>query len=116
MEGRYLANTHAITYLEWLWAFQLPVTLGNAAGGVFFVALVNWAQAVGAGRDVEVAERQTVVERVREAVVEKRAEHAARNLVHRNDVDQVEQKLDEKGERAHRIVRRALDEAGGDEE
>lgn len=122
VEGLYLANTHAITYLDWAWAFQLPVTLGNAAGGVVFVALVNWAQAVGTGRDVEVAERQKVVERVREAVLEKRAEDAARTLADRDDVDRVQEKLDEKGERAHRIVRHALDrrddrrEPGGEEE
>ncbi len=121
VEGLYLANTHAITYLDWAWAFQLPVTLGNAAGGVFFVALVNWAQAVGAGQDVEVAERQKVVERVREAVVEKQAEHAARNLVDGGNADEVQAKLDEKGERAHRMVRRALDgperaEPGGEQE
>ena len=114
VEGLYLANVHAITYLDWLWAFQLPVTLGNAVGGVVFVALVNWAQAVGAGRDVEVAERQRVVERVRQAVVDKRAEDAARHLMDHDDADAVEEKLEAKGEQAGRIVRRALDDGEAD--
>lgn len=56
VEVLYLAHRGTITYLSWFWEFQVPVTLGNIVGGVVFVALVNYAQAVGAGRDVERAE------------------------------------------------------------
>lgn len=108
VEGLYLANTHAITYLEWFRDFQLPVTLGNAVGGIVFVALVNYGQAVGAGSDVEVAERQRVVERVHEAVAEKRADAVAHRLVNNHDAGVVEQKLGRGGEVAGEIVDRAL--------
>lgn len=57
VEVLYLAHLGRIAYFDWAWHFQLPVTLGNIVGGVVFVALVNYAQAVGAGRDVEVARR-----------------------------------------------------------
>ncbi len=114
VEGLYLANIHAISYLDWLWAFQAPITLGNATGGVFFVALLNWAQAVGAGEDVEAAERHKIVERVEQKVIDQRAEDAARHLARRHDVEHVQEKLDEKGERAHEIVRDALQRAQED--
>lgn len=59
----YLAHVGEISYLDWLWHFQVPVTLGNAFGGIFFVALVNYAQVVGSGGDLERADR---VKRIRE--------------------------------------------------
>lgn len=64
VEVLYLAHRGSITYFGWFWDFQVPVTLGNIVGGVVFVALVNYAQAVGAGRDVERAELR---QRVRES-------------------------------------------------
>ncbi len=113
VEGLFLANSGAITYLEWLVNFQLPVTLGNAFGGVVFVALVNYGQAVGAGSDVAVAERQRVVERVHEAVAEKRAEAVAHDLVNRHDSGKVERKLGRGGESAGEIVDQAMRRTDG---
>lgn len=108
VEGLYLADTGVITYLEWFAHFQLPVTLGNAVGGIVFVALVNYGQAVGAGSDVAVAERQRVVERVHEAVADKRAQAAAQDLVDKNDSGRVEQKLGHGGDAAGEMVDRSL--------
>ncbi len=62
VEVLFLAHQGVITYLDWLLRFQIPVTLGNIAGGVVFVSLVNYAQVVGAGHDVEVAERREELE------------------------------------------------------
>lgn len=108
VEGLYLANTGAITYLEWFLNFQLPVTLGNAVGGIVFVALVNYGQAVGTGSDVSVAERQRVVERVHEAVAEKRADAAAHDLLNRHDSGRLEEQLGHGGEAAGEMVDRTL--------
>ena len=114
VEGLYLANTGVITYLEWLAHFQLPVTLGNAVGGIVFVALVNYGQAVGAGSDVAVAERQRVVERVHEAVVEKRADAVAHDLLSNHDAGRVERKLGHGGDAAGEIVDRAMQRTDAD--
>lgn len=65
VEVLYLAHLGQIGYFDWAWHFQVPVTLGNAVGGIVFVALVNYAQAVGAGQDVEMARR---LQRTREAM------------------------------------------------
>lgn len=64
-EVLYLAHTEAISYLDWLVHFQAPVTLGNIIGGVVFVALVNYGQAVGAGQDVDKAARMQEERRIR---------------------------------------------------
>lgn len=61
----YLAHVGEITYLDGLWHFQIPVTLGNALGGIIFVALVNYAQVVGAGGDLERAERVRQIRELR---------------------------------------------------
>lgn len=61
-EVLYLAHEKMISYLDWFARFQVPVTLGNIVGGVVFVALVNYAQVVGAGRDIERTELQRLKE------------------------------------------------------
>jgi len=72
-EVLYLAHTGTISYLDWFRDFQVPVTLGNLIGGVVFVALVNYGQAVGAGRDLERAElRQEREDSDRERVTTRR--------------------------------------------
>lgn len=109
VEGMYLANTGAISYVQWLGNFQLPVTLGNAIGGVVFVALVHWGQAVGRGRDIAVAERQQVVQRVHEHVQTAEAEAAAQELVRREPVEDVKERLGAGGHEARRMVDEALD-------
>ena len=40
----YLVFTGEATLLEYAWHFLAPATLGNTAGGVFLVALLNYAQ------------------------------------------------------------------------
>lgn len=75
VEVLYLAHLGLISYLDWAWHFQLPVTLGNIIGGVVFVALVNYAQVVGAGRDVEVARRMQRTGEAREATTRRAEEN-----------------------------------------
>ncbi len=67
VEVFYLAQRGVIDYADWLLHFQIPVTLGNIVGGVVFVALVNYGQSVGAGRDAERAERVQRFRELREA-------------------------------------------------
>lgn len=81
VEGLYLADRHVITYVYWLLEVQAPVTLGNAVGGIVFVALLNYAQVVGAGHDVEVAEAREKIEEVHEAEKEEVARRKARERV-----------------------------------
>lgn len=82
-ETLYLANRGIITYGHWLGHFQLPVTIGNAIGGVVFVALVNYAQVVGAGHDVEVAKQIEQERAAEEAASEAEAADAARGSASR---------------------------------
>ncbi len=114
VEGLYLANTGVITYVEWALSFQAPITLGNAVGGIVFVALVNWGQAVGAGSDVEVAERQQAVERVHDEVVRDRARVAARDLVAEEGPERVDRKLSSDHEASKDMVKEALRRSHGD--
>lgn len=67
VEVIYLAHRGLISYNDWIWHFQIPVTLGNIVGGVVFVALVNYGQVVGAGRDAERADRLQRFRELREA-------------------------------------------------
>ncbi|HEX6533521.1 MAG TPA: formate/nitrite transporter family protein [Gemmatimonadaceae bacterium] len=78
-EVLYLAGRGIIGYGDWFWRFQVPVTLGNAIGGVVFVSLVNYAQVRGSGEDVEVARR---IERER-AIKEKKEEAVAASKAQR---------------------------------
>lgn len=66
-EVLYLANRGLISYVDWALGFQVPVTLGNMVGGVVFVALVNYAQVVGTGADVAVAEFMEDIENIEAA-------------------------------------------------
>ncbi len=114
VEGLYLANTGVITYVQWALNFQAPVTLGNAVGGIVFVALVNWGQAVGAGSDVEIAQRQQAVERVHEEVVRDRARAAAREVVADEGARQVDRKLGSDHEASKEMVKDALRRSHGE--
>ncbi|MGH7482567.1 MAG: formate/nitrite transporter family protein [Longimicrobiales bacterium] len=67
VEILYLAHEDILSWRQWLLGFQVPVTLGNAVGGVVFVGLVNFGQAVGAGRDAERAERTRHIRELRRA-------------------------------------------------
>ncbi len=67
VEVIYLAHRGVIGYADWFAHFQIPVTLGNIVGGVVFVALVNYGQVVGAGRDAERADRTQRIRQIREA-------------------------------------------------
>lgn len=67
VEVIYLAHQAVIGYGDWILHFQIPVTLGNIVGGVVFVALVNYGQVVGAGRDAERADRTQRIRQIREA-------------------------------------------------
>ena len=44
VEVLYLAAAGEISYVDWLTRFQVPVTLGNAVGGVVLVSLINFVQ------------------------------------------------------------------------
>lgn len=77
-EVLYLAARGIIGYGDWLWRFQLPVTVGNAIGGIVFVSLVNYAQVKGSGEDVEVAKRIEHERAVQQAKEEEAATSAAR--------------------------------------
>lgn len=86
-EVLYLAGRGIIGYGDWFWRFQVPVTLGNAIGGVVFVSLVNYAQVRGSGEDVEVAKRIEHQRAVQQAKQEAAATSDARRELREDDTE-----------------------------